>query len=87
MRSVPISSELRSLLLEIRQHSQSEFILSRFELWRSGVEPVKVMKICGWKDLKTLAIYLRLAGVDEKGATEELSFLPQLNDNILSLHS
>ena len=120
-RTVPISSELKSLLLEIRLQSKSEFILPRFELWKAGkqaqvlklfcksigipeikfhtlracfatqligvgVEPAKVMKICGWKDLKTLAIYLRLAGVDEKGATEGLSFLPQDSGNILSLH-
>jgi integrase len=119
-RTVPISSELKSLLLEIRLQSKSEFILPRFELWKdgkqakilklfcksiglpeikfhtlracfatqligSGVEPVKVMKICGWKDLKTLAIYLRLAGVDEKGATEGLHLLPSLGENILSL--
>jgi integrase len=118
---VAISSELKSLLLEIKLQSKSEFILPRLELWvngkqakvlklfcksiglpeikfhtlracfatqliGSGVEPVKVMKICGWKDLKTLAIYLRLAGVDEKGVTEGLSFLSQFNENILSLH-
>lgn len=37
-----------------------------------GVEPVKVMKVCGWKDLKTLSIYLRLLGIDEKGCTDKL---------------
>lgn len=38
----------------------------------SGVEPVKVMKMGGWKDLKTLNNhYLRLAGVDIKGATDD----------------
>lgn len=37
-----------------------------------GVEPVKVMKMGGWKDLKTLNNhYLRLAGVDIKGATDD----------------
>jgi len=45
------------------------------------------MKICGWKDLKTLAIYLRLAGVDEKGATEGLSFLPQDTANITLINT
>jgi hypothetical protein len=34
------------------------------------------MKIGGWKDLKTMQIYMRLAGVDERGATENLRFLP-----------
>lgn len=36
----------------------------------------KVMKIGGWKDIKTMQIYLRLAGVDEKGATDGLRYLP-----------
>lgn len=56
------------------------------QLIGSGVEPVKVMKICGWKDLKTLAIYLRLAGVEEKGVTEGLRILPNNDGNVLSLH-
>lgn len=34
-RTVPISSELKSLLLEIRSNSKSEFVLPRFELWVS----------------------------------------------------
>lgn len=39
-----------------------------------GVEPIKVMKICGWKDLKTMSYYLRLSDIDEKGVTEGLNF-------------
>ena len=46
------------------------------QLLADGVEVVKVMKIGGWKDLKTMQIYMRLAGVDEKGATAGLRFLP-----------
>lgn len=121
-RTVPISSELRSLILEIKRSSIDEFVLPRLKSWRSGdqarelklfcrsigipeikfhtlracfatqligygVEPVKVMKICGWKDLKTLAVYLRLAGIDEQGATDELNFLPKLSGEkeVLSL--
>lgn len=41
----------------------------------NGIEPIKVMKICGWRDLKTLQIYLRLSGINEEGSTECLSFL------------
>ena len=109
-RTVPISSELKSLILEVRKYSKSEFVLPHYDLWKDGkqarilkffcksiglpeirfhtlracfatqliglaVEPAKVMKICGWKDLKTLAVYLRLAGIDEKGATENLRLL------------
>jgi integrase len=121
-RSVPISSELRSLLLEIKNQSKSEYVLPRHILWTggkqakilkmfcksiglpeirfhtlracfatqligSGVEPVKVMKICGWKDLKTLGVYLRLAGIDERGVTEGLNFLPRsgTDKDLLSL--
>ena len=35
-----------------------------------------VMKICGWRELKTAERYIRLAGVDERGATEGLNFVP-----------
>ncbi len=38
-----------------------------------GVEPIKVMKMGGWKDLKTMMIYARKAGVDIKGATDCLN--------------
>jgi len=41
-----------------------------------GVPSATVMKICGWKDLKTAERYIRLAGVDERGATEGLDFIP-----------
>lgn len=34
-----------------------------------GVEPIKVMKMGGWKDLKTMERYIRQAGVDIKGIT------------------
>jgi ribulose bisphosphate carboxylase small subunit len=34
------------------------------------------MKICGWRDLKTMQRYVRLAGIDEKGATQVLKVLP-----------
>jgi integrase len=45
-------------------------------LLASGAEPAKVMKIGGWKDLKTFEIYIRLAGVDVVGVTEKLKVLP-----------
>ncbi len=120
-RTVPISSELRSLILELKNISKSEFVLPRLIKWRkgyqakilksfcksiglpeikfhtlracfatqligSGIEPIKVMKICGWKDLKTMSYYLRLSGIDEKGATEGLNFLPKAEGNILSMN-
>lgn len=37
-----------------------------------GVEPIKVMNMGGWKDLKTMQIYIRKAGVNVKGAAQGL---------------
>ena len=34
-----------------------------------GIEPIKVMKMGGWKELKTMERYVRQAGVDIKGIT------------------
>ncbi len=39
-----------------------------------GVEPIKVMAMGGWKDLKTLMKYVRIAAVDIRGATSKLNF-------------
>ncbi len=41
-----------------------------------GIPATVVMKICGWRDLKTMQRYIRFAGIDEAGATEELRFIP-----------
>ena len=43
-----------------------------------GVNQAIVMKIGGWRDIKTFQIYVRLAGVEVKGATEVLSVLPKM---------
>ncbi len=45
------------------------------QLITSGVSPTVVMKICGWNDIKTMQRYIRMAGVDEAGATENLRFI------------
>ncbi len=46
------------------------------QLISTGIPATVVMKICGWKDMKTMQRYIRLAGVDESGATEALKFIP-----------
>ena len=46
------------------------------QLISDGIAPTRVMKIGGWKDVKTMQRYIRMAGVDEAGATEGLKFLP-----------
>jgi integrase len=38
-----------------------------------GVEPIKVMNMGGWTQLKTMQIYIRKAGVDIKGITDKLN--------------
>lgn len=46
------------------------------QLLSHDIAPARVMKICGWRDLKTMQHYVRLAGIDEQGATEALRILP-----------
>lgn len=42
-------------------------------LLSKGIEPAKVMKLGGWKDLKTMMIYLRKAGIDTRGTLSDFS--------------
>ncbi len=43
---------------------------------QDGVAPATVMAMGGWKDQETMAIYIRRAGIDIKGATAGLKLLP-----------
>lgn len=47
------------------------------QLIKDGIAPAVVMKICGWRDLKTMQRYIRLAGIEVKGATDGLKLLPE----------
>ena len=47
------------------------------QLIKDAVAPAIVMKICGWKDLKTMQRYIRLAGIEVRGATDGLKILPE----------
>lgn len=47
------------------------------QMMQAGRSQAQVMKIGGWKDLETMQIYVRLAGIETKGATEVLDFLPR----------
>jgi integrase len=117
-RNVPLSPELRSLFLSLRNNKTSPYVLPRFTEWNRGEQckvlkmflagiglpKIKfhalracfatqllakgtpaaiVMKICGWKDLKTMEFYIRVAGVNEKGATDCLKILP-LEEEVMS---
>ena len=39
-----------------------------------GIEPIKVMSMGGWKDLKTMQIYIRKSGIHIQGITDSLNF-------------
>ncbi len=45
------------------------------QLLQAGVPSPTVKKICGWTDEKVMNRYVRLAGVDVRGATSNLDFL------------
>lgn len=45
------------------------------QLIRNGVPPIQIQKICGWKDLETMQRYIRLSGIETKGATASLLVL------------
>jgi integrase len=56
-------------------------------LLSTGVEPLKVMRMGGWSDLKTFQIYLRMSGVDVRGVAEGLDVLASDSDtkNVIQL--
>ena len=58
------------------------------QMLANGVPAPVVMKIGGWKKSSTMDIYLRLAGVDIKGATDCLEFVPSdisFGGNVINL--
>jgi integrase len=58
------------------------------QMLASGVPAAVVMRIGGWKRSSTMDIYLRLAGVDVKGATDCLDFIPEernYHENVVNL--
>lgn len=59
------------------------------QLIKDGIAPAVIMKICGWKDLKTMQRYIRLAGIEVKGATEGLKIMPtdQVMGRVIELFS
>lgn len=122
-RNIPLSPELRSVLVSLKGSQNCSFVLPRSKDWDRGEQckvlkmflmgiglpKVKfhalracfatqllakgtpaaiVMKICGWRDLKTMEFYVRVAGVDEKGATDCLQILPSEKtalENVVSI--
>ncbi|MCB0415379.1 MAG: tyrosine-type recombinase/integrase, partial [Bdellovibrionales bacterium] len=44
------------------------------ELLKRGVPVPRVMRVGGWKSMKTMMHYVRLAGIDDRGITDPLDF-------------
>lgn len=121
-RLVPISPELRSFLLKLRQERiGGEFVLPRLQEWKTGnqaevikdfcigigITPIKfhdlratfitqmlnngvslaiVMAIVGHGQIKTTQAYLRLAGLELKGGTDNLGItLPREDEKKIVL--
>ena len=86
-QAVPIKNFLKSIKIKaIKFHSLRACWAT--QMLANGVPAPIVMKIGGWKKSATMDIYLRLAGVDIKGATECLGFMPQeinFGDNVVNL--
>lgn len=79
-------------LMSIKFHTMRACFATH--LIQAGVPSTTVMKIGGWKDLETMQIYIRLAGIEEAGATEKLSFKSkaieapvELPKNVVSMFS
>lgn len=45
------------------------------QLLKNGVSQGRIMKMGGWKDSKTMMIYIRLAGIEVEGGTDSLDFM------------
>lgn len=87
-QAVPLKAFLRSIKMKpIKFHALRACFAT--QMLANGVSAPIVMKIGGWKKSATMDIYLRLAGVDTKGATDCLHFVPEdihFGENVVSLH-
>lgn len=86
-QAVPLRNFLRSMNMKpIKFHALRACFAT--QMLASGVSAPIVMKIGGWKKSSTMDIYLRMAGVDTKGATDCLEFIPDeidFKDNVVPL--
>ena len=86
-QAVPLRNFLKSINLKpIKFHALRACFAT--QMLANGVPAPVVMKVGGWKKSSTMDIYLRLAGVDTKGATDCLQFVPDqisFGDNVVSL--
>ena len=86
-QAVPLRNFLKSINMKrIKFHALRACFAT--QMLANGVPAPIVMKIGGWKKSSTMDIYLRLAGVDTKGATDCLKFIPDqisFSGNVTSL--
>jgi integrase len=86
-QATPLKNFLASIRLKpIKFHALRACFAT--QMLANGVPAPIVMKIGGWKKSATMDIYLRLAGVDTKGATDCLEFIPSeisFGDNVVNL--
>ncbi|HLE12340.1 MAG TPA: site-specific integrase [Bacteriovoracaceae bacterium] len=86
-QAVPLKNFLRSIKMRpIKFHALRACFAT--QMLANGVAAPIVMKIGGWKKTSTMDIYLRLAGVDTRGATDCLQFVPDeiaFGDNVVSI--
>lgn len=86
-QAVPIRNFLKTIKLKpIKFHALRACFAT--QMLANGVSAPVVMKIGGWKKSATMDIYLRLAGVDTKGATDCLQFAPDeisFGENVVEL--
>ena len=52
------------------------------QMFANGANIAEVQSIVGHSQLKTTQVYLRLAGVNIKGATEKLNFIDPISSNL-----
>ena len=87
-QAVPLKRFLKSINVKpIKIHALRACFAT--QMLANGVPAPVVMKIGGWKKSATMDIYLRLAGVDVKGATDCLEFCPndiKFGDNLVELN-
>ncbi len=86
-QAVSLKIFLKSLNIKpVKIHALSASFAT--QMLSNGVPAPIVMKIGGRKNTSTVDIYLRLAGVDTKEATECLGFTPEnihFGDNVVSI--
>jgi integrase len=88
-QAVPLRNFLKSIGVKaVKFHTLRACFAT--QMLANGVPAAIVMKIGGWKKSSTMDIYLRLAGVDTKGATECLEFIPddiEFSGNVIDISS